>query len=200
MRIGMAAAIMAAGLVVSGCGSPPATTAPTTTGPSVDRLAAASTSAPIWGRITDPSGARFAFPVGTKPALSTSAGAITRTYIANAGGGTVASIVIVPTPVKLNAKNFVIQYPLKLRSQGNSNVHGSAITPLTLLGFQGFQSELRYDSPPGPSHTYAKVAAIQFAKYFVVISALAMDGSHLTPSEIAQARAISARLLAGFTA
>lgn len=198
MRIGLAAVLTAVGLAVSGCGSQPGA-APTGGSPSApDKAVTSSPRATPWSRIVDPSGITFTFPSGTKPTLSASANGTTRTYIANAGGAAVASVVIVPT--QLNVENFVRQYPIKLKAEGNSRIKAGTISPITVQGFKGFRNDLHYDSPPGPSHVYETRAAIQLPKYLVVISSFALDNKALTAAEIAQAKATNVRLIAGFRA
>lgn len=205
MRTRVAATVVALGVGVSACGggsgnggSPAATpTSPTA-------AAAKSSPAPIeatWAKITDPSGARFTFPKTVQPALSGTGKDKTRTYIAEGGGGTVATIVIIPTAVELNVQNFVKQYPAKLASDGATNVKAGTVSPLTLQGAKGFQTQLTYDSaPPGPSHVYETRAALQFPTYFVVISTIVLDEKAIAPAALARAKAVNAALLRGFSA
>lgn len=174
------------------------TTAPASARPSVATPAA-------WVPIKDPSGVTFQFPSKVAPTVSTLAGSTTRTYIANAGGGAVASIVIIPTPVALNVKNFFIQYPIKLRTQGNTAIRSEGVRDVSVKGLRGFQTAVSYLSPPlqtgsGPSYVFEEREAIQMSKYFVVISAVASDAHPLTAAHLAQAKAVNAHLLRGFSA
>lgn len=153
---------------------------------------------PTWTRVIDPSGASFAFPAGTRPTLSGTGANITRTYIADAGAGVVASVVIVPTPVPLNVKNFFIQYPIKLKAQGDTGIKPGVVTPLTIRGITGFQTEVRYAAPPGPSPVYEQREAIQLPQYFVVISAVVSNSKGLSAPEIARAKNINSQLVRSF--
>jgi hypothetical protein len=140
------------------------------------------------------------FPAATKPTLTKSGSSTTRTYIAPSGGPTVVSVVIIPTPVALNVQNFFTEYPRKLSAGGATHVRPGPVTPLVMQGSKGFQTELRYDSAPGPSHVFEVREALQLPKYFVVISTIALDARSLTAAEVARARAVNTALLEGFVA
>ncbi|BBH16593.1 hypothetical protein Back2_08800 [Nocardioides baekrokdamisoli] len=135
--------------------------------------------------------------------MSTSSGSTTRTYIAKAGGEAVASIVIIPTPVALDVKNFFVQYPIKLKAQGNTSIKSNGVRTFSMQGFKGFQTTVTYVSPPlkagsAPSYVVEEREAIQMPKYFIVISAVAGNSHALTSADIAQAKAVNAQLLRGF--
>lgn len=204
MRMRIATAVAALALAVSACGSQAASSGPSTGSSAAKASAASSTLTGPWVRVTDPSGVRFQFPSGKAPTLSTSGGSTTRTYIAKAGGNAVASIVIIPTPVTLNVKNFFIQYPITLNAQGNTNIKAEVVKTFVLQEFKGFQTAVRYTSPPSPgisglSNIFEQREAIQLPKYFIVISAVAVNNQALTSADIAQAKAVNAQLLRTFS-
>lgn len=201
MHLRTASTMAALALAVSACGSQ-AGSSPSN--PSTGATSSASRPQGVtWVHVTDPSGATFQFPSAAAPVVSTSGGSTTRTYIAKAGGDAVASVVIIPTPVALNVKNFFIQYPIKLKAQGNTNIKAEPVSTFAMQGFQGFQAAVRYDSPPspgapGPSSVFEQREAIQLRNYFIVISAVAGNNHALTSADIAQAKAVNAQLLRGF--
>jgi hypothetical protein len=202
MRI--AVGIAAAGLAVSACGSQAGTGATATTSTVPPSSTSLTSPAAPWVRITDPSGVTFMFPSRTQPSVSTTSGGTTRTYLAKVGTDAVASIVVIPTPVALNVQNFFVRYPLQLKAQGYTGIKADAVTSITVHGVKGFQTAVRYVSPAaagvsGPSYVFEQRAAIQLAKYFVVISAVAGNSHALTSADIAQAKATAAQLIAGFT-
>lgn len=203
MHLRTAATTTALALVLSACGSQAGS------GVAADGTRVVTTPSPTsspaapWVRVADPSGITFLFPSATVPAVSTTEGTTTRTYIAKAGGNAVASVVIIPTPVALNVKNFFVQYPIKLKAQGNIGIAADAVKAFAIQGFQGFQTAVRYVTPSssggsGPSYVFEQREAIQLSKYFVVISAVASNSHALSAADIAQAKAVNAHLLRTF--
>lgn len=184
---------MALGLGVSGCGSTPAASV----APSAP-ASRHSTARSAWVHVKDPSGASFAFPSATPAARAGSGANVTRTYAAQLDDLTAVTVLIIPTPVRLNVQNFVARYPRTLAAQGATRLKVGPTTPIMVQGSNGFQGKVQYAQPPGPAYLYEVRVAVQFPKYFAVISTTMSDKKALTASQLKAADKVNAALITGF--